>query len=215
MTDEPQQRTLREMVWLLREFEGWRCLWRVPAAAAAFAAPGLLALGGAVAAIYIGSDLKLYRVVLGAIVSLAGTAAAGLIARRKPWRAIFARRLWTYEDPSPRTRLEVLVRNEDAARAWHVLRRNRFVPLYGAVLVVPPPDALDLNNRIGVQEPSAWLRSMSDEDRIRRIAAVFAAAGMRARVSGRDVFPGGRIEPQRTDAGLTTDGSSGQPAVWA
>jgi hypothetical protein len=188
---EPQQRTLREMVWLLREFEGWRCLWRVPAAAIAFAAPGLVALVGAVAAIYIGSDLKLYRVVLGAIVSLGGTAAAGLIGRRKPWRAMFTRRLWTYEAPSPRTRLEVLVRGEDAARAWHVLRRNRFVPLYGALLVVPPSDAPELNNRIGVQEPEAWLRSTSDEDRIRRIAAVFEAAGLRARVSGRDVSPAG------------------------
>ena len=156
MPDDIQDRPIREMVWLLREFEGRRCLWRVPAAAVAFAAPGLVALGGAVTAIYIGSDLKLYLVVLGAIVSLAGTAAAGLIGRRKPWRAIFARRLWTYEAPSPRTRLEVLVRDEDAARVWHVLRRNRLVPLYGALLTVPPPEALDLNNRIRVQEPEAW-----------------------------------------------------------
>jgi hypothetical protein len=199
MTDELQDRPLREMVWLLREFEDWRCLWRVPVAGAASAAPGLLALGGAVTAIYIGADLKLYRVVLGAIVSLSGSAAAGLIARRKPWRAIFARRLWTYEAPSARTRLEVLVRDEDSARAWHALRRSRFVPLYGAVLVVPPPDALDLNNRIGVQEPEEWMRSTSDEDRIRRVAAVFGAARIRARVCGRDVFPGGRIEPLRTD----------------
>lgn len=199
MMDEPQQRTPRDMVWLLREFEGWRCLWRVPAAAAAYAATWLLALGGAIAAIYIGSDLKLYRVVIGAIVSLGSTAAAGLVARRKPWRAIFARRLWTYEAASPRTRLEVLVRNEDSVGAYHVLRRSRFVPLYGALLVVPPSDAPELNNRIGVQEPDAWMRSTSDEDRIRRIAAVFDAAGMRARVSGRDVVPGGRIEPGRTD----------------
>lgn len=191
---DSQPRTLREMVWLLREFEGWRCLWRVPAAAAAYASTGLLAVGGAVAAIYIGSDLKLYRVVIGAIVSLGSTAVAGLAARQKPWRAIFACRLWKYEAPSPRTRLEVLVRNEESVRAWHVLRQGRFVPLYGALLVAPPPDALDLNNRIGVQEPEAWIRSTSDEDRIRRIAAVFEAAGLRARVSGLDVFPGGRVE---------------------
>lgn len=199
MPDDTQDRPIREMVWLLREFEGQCCLWRVPAAGVAFAAPGLVALGAAVAAIYIGSDLKLYLVVLGAIVSLAGTAAAGLIGRRKPSGALFARRLWTYEAPSPRTRLEVLVRDEDAARAWHVLRRNRLVPLYGALLTVPPPEALDLSNRIGVQEPEAWMHSTSDEDRIRRISAVFEAAGMRTRVSGRDVFSGRRIEPRTTN----------------
>jgi hypothetical protein len=195
-----EQRTLREMVWLLNEFEGWRYVWRVPVAAAAYASTGLLVLG-AVAAIYIGSDLKLYRVVLGAIVSLGSTAAAALVARRKPWRAIFARRLWTYDAPSPRTRLEVLVKDKDSVTAWHVLRRSRFVPLYGALLVVPPSDASDLNSRIGVQEPEAWMRSTSDEDRIRRIAEVFESAGIRARVSGRDVLPGGRIESQWTDGG--------------
>ena len=62
MTGDPEHRTFREMVWLLREFEGPRCLWRVPAAAMIYAAPALLTLAGAVAAIYIGSDLKLYRV---------------------------------------------------------------------------------------------------------------------------------------------------------
>jgi hypothetical protein len=139
--------------------------------------------------------------VLGAIVSLGSTAAAALVARRKPWRAIFTRRLWTYDAPSPRTRLEVLVRDKDSVNAWHVLRRSRFVPLYGALLVVPPSDASDLNNRIGVQEPEAWMRSTSDEDRIRRIAEVFESAGIRARVSGRDVLPGGRIESQWTDGG--------------
>jgi hypothetical protein len=190
---EPEQRTLREMVWLLREFEGRRCLWRVPAAAAWYGVIWLLPLAGAVAAIYIGSDLKLYRVILGATASLCLTALAGLVARRKSWRAIFARRLWTYEAPSPRTRLEVLVRDDDAVRAWHVLRRSRFVPLYGALLVLPPSDAPELNNRIGVQEPEAWMRSTSDEDRIRRIASVFEAAGMRARVAGRDVFHSGTL----------------------
>lgn len=145
------------------------------------------------------ADLKLYRVVLGAIVSLGSTATAGLVARQGPWRMIFARRLWTYEAPSPRTRLEVLVRNEDSVRAWHVLRRSGFVPLYGALLVVSPSDAPDLNNRIAVQEPEAWLRSTSEEDRIRRIAEVFESAGMRARVSGRDVLPGGRVESRTTE----------------
>lgn len=203
------------MFWLLREFEGRRCLWRAPAAVASYALTWVLPVVGAVAAIYIGSDLKLTRVIAGAVVSLGSTAIAGLVARRKPWRTIFTQRLWTYEAPSPRTRLEVLVRNEDAARAWQVLRRDRFVPLYGALLVVPPPDALDLNNRIGVQEPEEWMRSTSDEDRIRRIAGVFEAAGMRARVSGRDVFPGGAIETRPPDDGRTTDGSSAQPAMRA
>jgi hypothetical protein len=200
MTDDPQRR-FRGMVWLLREFEGHRCLWRIPTAAITYATPAILTLVGAVAAIYIGSDLKLYRVVLGAAVSLGLTALAGLVARRRLWWSILAARLWSYEAPNPRATHEALIRDEDVTRAYHVLRRSKFVPMYGARVGMPPPDATDLTTRIGVQEPAAWARSTSDEDRIRRIAAVFEATGMRARVAGRDVFPGGTIEARRTDDG--------------
>lgn len=189
MPDEPRPRSLQEMVWLLRQFEGRRCLWRAPVAIAAYGAIWLLPLVGAVAGIYVGSDLRLSHVVLGTIVSLGLAELARRLDRKKPWRAVFARRLWTYEAPSPRTTLEVLVRDEDFIQAHRVLRRNKFVPIYGAQVGVPPSDATDLTVRLGVQEPVAWMRSASDEDRIGRIAAVFEAARVRARVAGRDVIP--------------------------
>jgi len=189
MTDQRRPRSIREMVWLLCQFEGRRCLWRVPVAAAAYGAIAVLPVVGAVAGIYVGSDLKLSHVVVGTIVSLGLAESARRLACKRPWRAMFARRLWTYEAPSPRTTLEVLIRDQDFIRAHRVLRRNRFVPMYGAQVGVPPSDALDLTLRVGVQEPVAWMRSTSDGDRIGRIAAVFEAEGMRARVAGCDVIP--------------------------
>lgn len=213
---DTEQRTLRQMARLLYEFDGWRCLWRGLAAALAYGGNWLLPVAGAVAAIYIGSDLELYRVVIGAIVSLGSTALAGLVARRKPWLAILARRLWTYEAPNPKGTLEILTRDEDSARAHHVLRRARFAPRYAALMPAGPPDAPGLKNRIGVQEPEAWRQSAFDEDRLWRIATLLGSAGIRARVSSLDAFPDGRIEkwaemlPQRTepDDGRTTDASS-------
>ena len=73
-----------------------------------------------------------------------------------------------------------------AARA--LVKRARFnLSLYGRTVGTPPPDAPDLNYKIGVEEPEAWVQSSSDEDRTRRVAATLKRAGIRARVGSVDV----------------------------
>ncbi len=199
---DPQFRSFREMVRVLRQFEGWWCVPRVLAAALAYGGIQLLRVAGAVAGIYVGADLKLSHVVLGVGVSLGSVSLATWISRRSPWRTVLANRLWTYERPNPLGSVELLVRDgDDAMRAYRALRRARFTPLYAASVGTPPDDAADLGARIGVQESEAWMRSVCDDDRLWRIAAILAAAGIRARVSSLDAFPGGQIKSRRTDDG--------------
>jgi hypothetical protein len=210
MTDvDSRARSLREMVRLLRAFEGWRCLPRIAVAAIAFGAIHLLPLIGAVAGIYVGANLKLADVVLGTVVSLGSGYLAVWISRRAPWRAILVNRIWTYEEPNPRGFVELLIQDEAWADTYRVLRRARFTPLYSASVGTPPPDAPDLTARIGVQEPEAWKQSTSDDDRLWRIASVLAPAGIRARVAGVNAFPDGQVEPRRSgDAALVGSSAS-------
>lgn len=201
MTDEdPQPRTFREMVRVLRAFEGRRCTWRISAAAVIYGAIHLLPVIGAVAGIYVGAPHIFPRIVLGVVVSLGFGAVAARISRRTPWRALLENRLRTYEEPNPLGFVELLVQDHDVTDADRALRRARFTPLYGARVPTPPPDAPELTARIGVQESTAWMRSTSDHDRLQRIATILAAAGIRARVGGVDAFPGAPLEPRTADA---------------
>jgi hypothetical protein len=180
----------RRMVRVLREFEGWRCLWRLPLAAVMFLAVVLLPLVGTVAGIYIGASLKLICVVAGAAVTLGSAGIASAMWRRKPWRGIVARRLWTFEAPAPATEVPVLVRNErDVDALCKAMRRAHFNPSSMLHVGTPPDDAPDLRFRVTVQEPERWKRSSSDADRLKRIADVLRKAGVRARVAGLDVVP--------------------------
>jgi hypothetical protein len=164
------------------------------AAGIAYGATALLPIAGAVAGIYIGADLTPVRVIVGAAVSVGSVGLAARIARRAPWRTIVAHRLRSYEQPNPTSFVELLLAVDDAPSAYPVLRRAHFNPTYEAPVGQPPDDAPDLTARIGVYEPEAWVRSTSDEDRLRRIATALAAADIRARVVLFESFPGGRVE---------------------
>jgi hypothetical protein len=179
----------RRMVRVLREFEGWRCLWRLPLAAVMFLAVVLLPLGGTVAGIYIGASLKLIAVVAGAAVSLGSAGIASAMWRRRPWRGIVAHRLWTFEAPAPATEVPVLVRNDkDVDVVYKALRRAHFNPSSMLHIGTPPDDAPDLRFRVTVQEPERWKQSSSDADRVKRIADVLRKAGSPSRVAGVDVL---------------------------
>jgi hypothetical protein len=192
------------MIRLLWQFDGRRCIWRVLMAALAYSGVRLLPFVGTIAGIYIGSDLKLYHVALGAVVSVGSGSLALGISRRVPWRALFERRLWTYEEPNPLGFVELLVREGDFTTAFRALRRARLTPLYGASVGTPPDDAPDLTARVGVQEAQAWTRSASDDDRLWRIATVLAAAGLRARVASIDAYPDGQVQ-RRSNAPVPTN----------
>jgi hypothetical protein len=145
------------MVRLLGEFEGRASYPRTMAAGVAYVLIRALPLVGAVGGIYVGSDLRLAHVVLGACLSLGLAWLSTFFSRSAPWRTIIANRLFTYEEPNPRTMVEFLIRDGDFSVAYRALRRARFTPLYGASVGRPPEDATDLTARIGVQEPEAYL----------------------------------------------------------
>lgn len=191
----------------LRQFDGWRWLWRLPIAALAYALPALLFVGATVLAAYVaGDDFDLAKAILSAIVVVGPTAfLAPRLARRELHRKIITDRLWTFRKPNPATEVPVLLRSPDAEAARTALRRAKFNPHVDLNLDRPPDDAPDLDLNIAVHEPEAWPQSTSDEDRTTRIAGTLERAEIRARVGGLDVFPA-RNGATDADGRRTRDG---------
>jgi hypothetical protein len=178
------------MVRALREFEGWRCLWRVPASGLLYLAVPILFVGLAVSGAAIsGNDFNVETAVIAAVVTVVGsTYVIPRLSRRQLHRKLIAERLWTWEKPNPATDVPVLIRELDVDEAKRVLRRAGFNPgPFMTKLGAPPDDARDLSVRFGVQEPEAHPQSASDEDRVRRVAEALSAVGIRARVAAVDV----------------------------
>jgi hypothetical protein len=100
----------------------------------------LLAIGGFVAGAYIAGDLHdPARVVLGAIVALGpGQLVSLSIWRRRPWDALVASQLWSYEKPDGPGDLNAIIHSEDFERASKALRLGKVTrPSYsGSVLRV-------------------------------------------------------------------------------
>jgi hypothetical protein len=185
-------RSMRELVAALGEYEGRRCLWRVPVALLArLAGPALLA-SVFITTTYLAADAGNFgRVALAAALAVLLTPLEARIRRQRPWRMVVARRLHSYEAPNPLSGAPVLVSPADAQRARLALRRARFNPPAGLRVGQPPADALDLNYQLRVEEPVAWTASQSDEDRVRRVLLVLGRARVRARVAGIDTFRAG------------------------
>ena len=180
----------RRMIRTLREFEGWRCLWRVPASAALFAAVPLFLIGVSVGAMAIaGDDFDLDTGVVAAVVSVVGsTFLYPQLVRGQLHRRLIATRLATWESPNPATSVPLLIREPHIQAATHVLRRAGFNPGVTMLrLTATPTDARDLDVQLRVEEPAAHPQSSSDEDRVQRVAHALDVAGIRARVAGVDV----------------------------
>ncbi|MEX2413029.1 MAG: hypothetical protein WD399_05185 [Thermoleophilaceae bacterium] len=178
------------MVRTLYEFEGWRCLWRIPASALLFVTVPLFLVGVMVAATTIDGDgSNFQRGIIAAVVAVGGgTYLYPRLNGRQLHRKVIADRLWTWEAPNPPTHIQIALRDIGVDRARHVLRRAGFNPgAFRTPLSAPPDDAPDLNVRVGVEEPAAHPQSSSDRDRAERMADALDAAGIRARIAGIDV----------------------------
>ncbi|WCB95690.1 hypothetical protein DSM104299_04439 [Baekduia alba] len=173
----------------LREYEGNESVWRVIAGAVPFVAAPVVPLAGAFASIYVGADLKTFHVALGVVLATASSSAGEILRRRRDWWRLVADRLWSFERPNPATSVSVQIREADRPLAQVALRGAHFHPAATLRTGATPLDAPDLTSQVRVEEPEAWDTSSDDANRIDRIYAVLTAAGVRARVGGRDVFP--------------------------
>lgn len=186
------ERSFWGMFRVLREFEGWRCLWRVPVALSTYVVIRGIPVVAAVVIALVAIRGRVLAAGTGAVIALVFDSLGKTLRDRLPWNAAIANRLRTHEQTNPMTNVAVLLRSTDVTTAYRALRRAQFNPQFLSRHVsTPPPDALDLDYEIRVEEPEAWAQSSSDVDRLQRIAAVLARAGLRARVGGIDALPGG------------------------
>jgi hypothetical protein len=181
-------RSFRDVVRVLREFEGAPCLWRVPTAGLALLLIRGIPVFAAVVVALIVVGGRVLQALVSAIIALVFDGLGKRLRARFPWHSVVTNRLWIFEQPNPATEVPVLIRSGDVEPAQTALRRAKLNPAYGRRVSSPPADAPTLDYMIGVHEPSAWLQSASDADRIKRIAAVVREAGISARVGGIEVL---------------------------
>jgi hypothetical protein len=184
-------RSFRQRVETLCEFEGRRCLWRVPVAAATYLLARVIPFATAITLALITVKGRVATAIVSVGIGLSFDALSGRVRQRFPWSAVVDNRLRTYEDPNVSTHVEILLPIEQAALVRAALRRAKLNPSqFSARIGSPISDAPDLTLRLGVQEPKDWAQSSSDAERIARIvAALRDAETVRARVNGTDVFP--------------------------
>lgn len=181
--------TYREMLGVLRQYERWRCLWRVAAGALLIASLPALAIGGFVAGAYLADDLRNpLRVALGAIFAIgAGQLAAAYIWRRRPWHTLIAGRLATYERRDPPGDLNAMIRRADFPLAARALRRAKLNP-WGATQVPAAVSGVpDLDLKLIIYRSALWHPPSSPELHI-QIRDCLQAARIRANVAGEDLF---------------------------
>jgi hypothetical protein len=187
-----QEESFWKMFARLREFEGWRCWWRLPAAALLYAAVPLFFIGATVLAASIaGNTFDLETAIIAAVVGFGATSTLGPhLSRRRFHRRLVADHQWSYESVNPVTEVPVLLRGDDVDAARFALRRAKLNPRIHVVRHgIAPADAPDLQHELKVYEPDAWRLSTSDAERRDRVVAVLEAAGIRARAGGIDTQP--------------------------
>jgi hypothetical protein len=183
-------RTYRCMLDLLRQFEGWGCLWRVVVGGFLITLVPALAIGGFVAGAYLANDLHdLLRVALGAIVAIgSGQLAAAYIWRRRPWDTLIANRLSSYERADPPGDLNAMIRRADFGLAARALRRAKLNPWGGTQVPSGVSGLPDLDLKLIVYRSAVWHPPGSPELHV-QIRDCLESAKIRANVAGKDVFP--------------------------
>jgi hypothetical protein len=187
---QPRQRGYRELVWELREHEGWRAYrW-------ALLAIGLLIgvwvppLVGGVAATYIVAGGSFPAITAGTVITLALGAVGSSWFGRRPWRTMLERRVAAYWQESNRLDYAMaLISVEDFGRAMHSLRRAG-LNAYGRS-VLPIPGDVRIDTALSVFRPAICARS-DQESVADATQRVLERHGIEATVNG---STGGRPIP--------------------
>jgi hypothetical protein len=178
------------MLNVLRQYEGWLCLWRVAAGGVLISSVPLLAIGGCIAGAYLARDLAdPLRVGAGAVIAVgAGQLLSVYLWRRRPWDALIAKRLWSYERPDPPGDRNALIRTTDFSTATRVLRRAKLNPIGGTHVSAAVSRVPDLDLNLIVHRSARWHPPGSPELHI-QIRECLRASKIRANVAGEDLFP--------------------------
>jgi hypothetical protein len=177
-----------DLLWVLRQYEGWRCLWRAAFGVCLRVLTVLVPVVAAIASAYIVPGLHWpFSAALPAAVGLVGADLVRRMSRRRLWRVPLAGRLRSFLEPAPGdVGTVVLVRKDDFPSACLALRRAKLTPARSLLVGVAPDDAPDLDTQIWVVRPPRWHASerRAVDEHVRH---VLGARGIRGRSGGRDV----------------------------
>lgn len=182
-------REYRQVLWALREHEGWRAV-RWPAAALGLvAAVWTLPLAGGIGSYYVAQAGNSFLIVaLSVAVTLALGGIGGAWSRRRPWWTLLANRAVGYEEQTdPYAYASGLIRLTDRDMAMHALRRAGLNARTASVR--GPADAPELNCRMSIYRPRNCLKPGLEPVNDQALR-VLAEIGVDGRVSGRDMRTG-------------------------
>lgn len=176
--DSPSFRELAAVLW---DYDGIRAFPTFACASVLAAVPVSTAIAVGVALFAVGASG-----VAGAAAASAATFFGGSLARsvggRRPARACVLRRVEMYERAPAGPHAHVAVGRDDLRSALRALRRAKLVP--DAVSSLPFPPAPGLTLRVLVRRAPVRPQGSLSTD----VWSTLRAAGIRARVDGRDTF---------------------------
>jgi hypothetical protein len=192
-----EKQRYREMVERLLQYDGTRGLWRVLAGGSLFVGIPLVAVAAVVAGAYLVGQLDdPARVTLGALLAAGAPVLGQHLWRRRWWRHIVEKRLWSFERPyGGQLSVNFAIRPTDVERAIKATRRAHLCPEPPQPLPAPRPEAPELTWELVVRRPEAGVPEGEDHPAFqKRVDVVLRRAGVETCLHGYGVsLPPGSV----------------------